>query len=65
MCPAFKDRCMARFGIVGAIRADAVHQFIERYLPQQRGRIAHAVVGHFDGLNVQRVRVDTQVTLSH
>ncbi len=67
MRPAFNDRRMASLGVIGAVRADAGNRLIGRYLAQQlgqHGRIAHAVVGHFDGPDLQRARVNAQMHLA-
>ena len=58
---------MPRFGVVGAITADAGQRLIGRYLAQQLGqhrRVSYAVVGDFDGSNLQRVRINAQVHLA-
>jgi hypothetical protein len=62
---------MAILGAVGPIGADAGQRFIGRYLGQQLGQhgrttyaVLHAVVGHFDGPDLQRVGVNAQVHLA-
>lgn len=58
---------VARFGVVRPVPADAADGFIRRYLPEQlgqHGRIAHAVVGDFDGPNLQRLGIDGQMDIA-
>ena len=61
--PALSDRRMACLGVVCHVCTDIGHRFVGRYLRQQlgqlgqRGRVAHAVVGHFDGSNLQRLSI--------
>ena len=61
------NRRMARLGVVGTVPTDAGNRLIGWYLLQQleqHGRIAHAVVGHLDGPDLQRVGINTQVHLA-
>ena len=61
------NRRMARLGVVGTVPTDAGNRLIGWYLLQQleqHGRIAHAVVGHLDGPDLQRVGINTQVQLA-
>jgi hypothetical protein len=69
--PALSDRRMAILGVVGPIGADAGRRFIGRHLSQQLGQHGHttcavlqAVVGHFDGPDLQRLGVNAQVHLA-
>jgi hypothetical protein len=58
---------MARLGVVGPVCANAGQSFIGWDLAEQlrqHGRVTHAVIGHFDGPNLQRVRINTQVHLA-
>ena len=64
--PTLNDRRMASLGVVSPVCTDTGHRFIRRYLSQQigqHGRVAHAVVGDFDGPDLQRVGVNPQVHL--
>ena len=67
LCAALGNGCMACLGVVSAVATHAANRFVRRYLAQQlrqHGRITHAVVGHLNGPNLQRLGVNAQTHLA-
>jgi hypothetical protein len=65
--PTFRNRFVTAFGVVGTIAADARHGLASWNLLKQAWqyrRIAGGVVGHFNGPDFQRVRVNVKVDLA-
>ena len=67
MRPTLNDRSMARLRVVSAVCADAGNGLMRRYLPLQLGQhgcVAHTVVAHLNGPNLQRTGIKAQMHLA-
>ena len=67
MSSPLRDDLLASLGVICPVSADAGHGFIRRYLSKQvgqHGRVAHAVVSHFNGPYFQGLRINAQMHLA-